>query len=140
MRPFPTLPADSASSCSSQTPRPAMPGEAVTVTLSRPRRASTPRTAPSSTPGSAAGGTDAPPGAVEEVLHEDIGLERGSRLARDDEQRVRDVDSPLGRPDLSGVSRVEDEELGGARDPAEGHLQDFGAEARSSHAEHQRVS
>ena len=54
--PRPSLPVDSASSCSSQAPSEAIPGEAMTVSLSRPWRAATPRIAPRITPGFSTGG------------------------------------------------------------------------------------
>ena len=57
---MPTLPVDSAMSCSAQAPKLAMAGEAITVTLSRPFNAAAPMAVPSSTPGFTAGGTAGP--------------------------------------------------------------------------------
>ena len=57
MRPFPSLPVDSASSCSSQAPRSETPGDVMRVTLSRPLVASTPRIVPRTTPGFSSIGT-----------------------------------------------------------------------------------
>ena len=60
-QPKPALAGLSARSCSSQAPRSAIPGEAMIVTLSRPKRvAATPMAMPSCTPGFSAGGTSAP--------------------------------------------------------------------------------
>ncbi len=78
------------------------------------------------------------PGALEEVLLEDVRLERAPGLRRDDEERLRDVHLPLERPDLGGIGGVEHEHLGESVDPAERLLQHLGAEARASHAEQER--
>src|SRR5882762_9441828 len=206
MSPWPPLPVDSARSCSSQAPRPWMPGEATSVALSRPFLASTPMTIPSAAPGfsstetlaaqaravethhrgwhhpevgerrvapadrrqaeedapEAIGlgdplhlrprvgdrdeaapdlrGTDGRLHALEEVLLEDVRLERRARLGRDDEERPREIHGRLERPDLRGIGRVEDVELGPADEAAEGHPEDFGAKARAAHAEHEDVA
>ena len=76
---------------------------------------------------------------VEEVRLEDVRLERRARLARDDEERAGEIDLGLDRPDLRGIGRVEHEQLRRAWDRAECFLPDFRAEARSAHAEEQRV-
>ena len=61
MMPTPSLPVDSAMSCSAQVPKVSMPGEAMIVILSRPNSlAATPMAAPRRTPGLAAGGTAGP--------------------------------------------------------------------------------
>ena len=57
---MPCFPVDSASSCSSQAPKSAMPGEATTVTLLRPAFASCAMITPSFTPGFSPGGTLGP--------------------------------------------------------------------------------
>ena len=54
--PFPSLPVDSASNCSSHAPRSEMPGEVMMVTLSRPCFCSVPRIVPSTTPGFSSAG------------------------------------------------------------------------------------
>ena len=51
MTAMPFLPVDSATSCSSQAPSGAMPGDATIVSLSRPALAASPMTTPSATPG-----------------------------------------------------------------------------------------
>ncbi len=51
MMPLPSLPVDSAISCSSHAPRSEMPGEVMSVILSRPALAAVPRMRPSITPG-----------------------------------------------------------------------------------------
>src|SRR6185437_8084028 len=58
------------------------------------------------------GGADRRLGTREEIFLEDGGLERAARLARHDEERPRDVELGLMRPDLGGVSRIEDVQLG----------------------------
>ena len=55
---MPSLPVDSARSCSSQAPRSAIAGDATSVSLSRPRRAHTPMIDPSTRPGLSAAGTE----------------------------------------------------------------------------------
>src|SRR5206468_11526144 len=84
-------------------------------------------------------GTDRPPDAIEEVLQEDVRLERGAGLARHDEERAGHVDPALDRADLSRVGRVEDEELRIAGDATESRPENLRTEARAAHAEHQRV-
>ena len=78
-------------------------------------------------------------GALEEVLLEDRGLERGARFARHDEQRRRRIDPALEGADLRRIGGVEHVQLGELRLPAEGPLQHLGAEARAAHAEEQNV-
>src|SRR5207253_10240894 len=48
---------------------------------------------------------------LEEVLLEDVRLERRAGFARDDEERGREVDLALQRLQLGRVGRVEDSEL-----------------------------
>src|SRR5439155_2474022 len=84
-------------------------------------------------------GSDDLPDALEEILLEDVRLERAPRLRRDDEERLCEVHLPLERPDLGGVGRVEHEQLGESVDPAERLLQKLGAEARASRSEQECV-
>ena len=60
-------------------------------------------------------------------------------LLGDDEEGVGEVDLVLEGLHLRGVGGIEDEQLGEAVDLAEGHLEHFGAQAGSAHAEQQRV-
>ena len=57
MIPLPSLPVDSAMSCSSHAPRSWMPGDAINVSLSIPRFAARPRIVPSTRPGFSSAGT-----------------------------------------------------------------------------------
>ena len=45
--------------------------------------------------------------AVEEILLENVGLERRARLARDDEERVFQIDFVLERLHLRRIGRIE---------------------------------
>ena len=81
--------------------------------------------------------THRPPDAIEEVVLEDVRLERGAGLARHDEEGLGRVQASLHRADLSGIRRVQHVQLGKARDPAEGHPQHLGAEARAAHPQEQ---
>ena len=85
-------------------------------------------------------GTDGRLRPLEEVLLEDVRLERRARLGRDDEERPREIHGRLERPDLRGIGRVEDVELGPAGDATEGQLENFGAEARAAHSEQDDVA
>src|SRR5207249_7562810 len=85
-------------------------------------------------------GADDLAGALEEVLLEDVRLEGAARLARDDEERLPQIDLPLDSLDLRGIGRVQHVQLRVARDLAEGHLEDLLAEARAAHAEQQHVA
>src|SRR6516225_3768410 len=60
IRPLPSLPVDSAMSCSAQAPKSAIFLEARIVTLSRPSRPARPMARPSCTPGFSRGGTSGP--------------------------------------------------------------------------------
>ncbi len=77
---------------------------------------------------------------LEEVLLEDVGLERRSRLAGDDEERAVEVQLLLEGSHLGRVGGVQDVQLGKAFDPTERHLEDLGAEARSAHPQEQGVA
>ena len=70
----------------------------------------------------------------EEVLLEDVGLERGSRFARNDEQSVLQVNLLFEGLDLRRIGGIEYDQFREALYSAEGHLQHFGAEARTAHA------
>ena len=77
--------------------------------------------------------------AIEEVRLEDVGLERRARLARDDEQRSREVERCLDRANLRRIGRVEDVKRGRAGNRSERLHPHFRAQARAAHAEQQRV-
>ena len=57
--PFPCFPRDSATSCSTQSASPAIPGDATRVSLSLPSRAAAPSTTPSTSPGFSSPGRSA---------------------------------------------------------------------------------
>ena len=44
--------------------------------------------------------------AIEEIVHEDVGLERAARFGRDDEKRLAEIHCPFDRLDLSGICAV----------------------------------
>ncbi len=75
----------------------------------------------------------------EEILLENIGLERGAGLAGDDEQRLGQVDLVLDRLDLRRIGGIEHMQLRKARDLAEGHCQHVGAQTGAAHAQQQDV-
>ena len=77
--------------------------------------------------------------ALEEILLEDIGLERAAGFAGNDEQRLREIDLVLEGFDLRGIGGVEHVQLGKPWNLAEGHAQHFRAQARAAHAEQQHV-
>src|SRR5260370_24044495 len=74
-------------------------------------------------------------GAREEILFEDVRLERGAGFARHDEERARRIDAALEGADLRGIGGIEHEQLGKARLTAEGFGEDLGSEARSANAQ-----
>src|SRR5207245_11178183 len=80
-------------------------------------------------------GADDLAGALEKVLLEDVRLEGAARLARDDEERLPQIDLLLEGLDLRGIGGVQHVQLRVARDLAEGHLEDLRAAARAAHAE-----
>ena len=77
--------------------------------------------------------------ALEKILLEDVWFERAPTLTGNDEQRFRDVDLILKRPDLGGIGGVEHVQFGEAGNGAESHPQDFGTKTRSPHAEQKSV-
>ena len=77
--------------------------------------------------------------ACQEVLQQDVGLECRAGLARDDEERVRQVHRVLDRGDLCGVGRVQHVQLRKALDGAEGLSHHLRTQARSAHAEEHGV-
>ena len=79
------------------------------------------------------------PHALKEILLEDIRLQRASRFAGDDANRPCQIQFLLKRPNLRRVCRVQHVQLGKPGDFAEGHSQHFRAQARSAHAQQQRV-
>src|SRR5262249_18601201 len=74
---------------------------------------------------------------VKEILFENVGLERRARLARDDEERVSQIDFILECLHLSRIGGIEHVELREPADRAEGRLDDFRTEARSPHSKQQ---
>ena len=76
---------------------------------------------------------------LEEVLLEDVRLERRAGLRRHDEHGPAKVNLRLGGPDLGGIGRVQDGELRPSGERPEGHAEDLGTEARAAHAEQQGV-
>ena len=75
----------------------------------------------------------------EEILLEDIRFERGAGFAGDDEQRLGQIDFVFERLDLRRIGGIEHVQFGEAGDLAEGHRQNFRAQARSAHAQQQNV-
>src|SRR5213596_2254736 len=61
--------------------------------------------------------------ALQKVLLEEVRLQRGPRLGRDDEERLREVYLPLECLDLGGIGGVEHEHFGESVEPAECLLQ-----------------
>ena len=84
-------------------------------------------------------GADRLPHALEEVLLEDVRLERRAGLARDDEDGAGEVELALARAHLRGVGGVEDAQLGMAVTARESERQQLRAEARAAHAEQEHV-
>ena len=82
---------------------------------------------------------DDPLDAVEEILLEDVRLERRSRFARDDEERVLQIDLVLERLHLRRVGRIEHVQFREPGDRPEGLLHHFGTEARSPHSQQHHV-
>src|SRR5262249_18891713 len=82
-------------------------------------------------------GANEPLDTVEEILFENIGLERRARLARYDEERVFQIDFVLEGPHLSWIGRIEHVKFREPADRAEGRLDYFRAEARSPHSHKQ---
>src|SRR5207302_6025381 len=76
---------------------------------------------------------------LEEILLEDVGLQRAARFARYQEQCPREVDPGFQLPDLCGVGRVEDVQLWKFGLAAKGFAEDLGTEARSAHAEQRHI-
>ena len=74
-------------------------------------------------------------GAVEEIIHEDIGLERAAGFAGDDEQRLGEVDRLFDGLDLRRIGAVEHVEARPAGLIAEGFAQHFRPQARPAHAQ-----
>ena len=76
---------------------------------------------------------------LEEILFEDIGLEGRTRLARNHEQCLCQINFIFEGLDLRGIGGVEHVQLREACNFSVGHAQDFGTQARSAHAEQQDV-
>ena len=77
--------------------------------------------------------------AVEEIVHENVGLERAAGFGGDDEQRLAEIDRPLDRLDLCGIGAVQHVEARPTRLPPEGRAQHFRTEARAAHAQQDDV-
>ena len=76
---------------------------------------------------------------VEEELQQRIGLQRGSRLTRNDEQGARKIDTLLEGSDLCRIGGIQDMESWMQRLLAKGAAQHLGAQARTAHSQQQRV-
>ncbi len=77
--------------------------------------------------------------ALEEILLQDIRLERAAGLARHDEERSGRIDRAFDGPDLRRIGRIEHQQLGAAGLLPERLGQHLRSEARSAHAEKQDV-
>ena len=84
-------------------------------------------------------GADRLPHALEEVLLEDVRLERRAGLARDDEDGAGEVELVLARAHLRRVGGVEDAQLRMALAAREREREQLRAEARATHAEQEHV-
>ena len=74
---------------------------------------------------------------LEEILLEDVGLQRGAGFAGHHDQRIGQIDLVAGGPDLLRVGGIDDAQLGKAGLLAKGHGQHLGTEAGAAHANQQ---
>src|SRR5882724_7022367 len=74
-------------------------------------------------------------GLLEEILLENIWLERAARFAGDDEQALFRVDLRLRCPNLRRVGGIQNEQLRASGNLAERHLQHFWTQTRPAHAQ-----
>ena len=77
--------------------------------------------------------------ALEEIVQQNVGLERAAGFRRHDHQCLTKVERRLGRGNLRRIGAVEHVQLRPARLGPECLGKDFGREARTAHAEEQRV-
>ncbi len=84
-------------------------------------------------------GADLGSDALEEILLEDVGFEGAAGFARDDAERLAEVEYLFDGLDLHGVGGIEDVQFGEPGDFAKGHAQDFGAKAGAAHAKQKNV-
>ncbi len=76
---------------------------------------------------------------VKEILLENIRFECASRLARNNEERLGDIDLIFKCLYLRRVCGIEDMQIGISGGPAKRHAQNLGTQARPSHAEQKNV-
>ena len=85
------------------------------------------------------GGAQFLPGALEEVLLENVGFQGAAGLARHDEDRALVIDPAFDRPDLRRIGGIEYVQFRRTGDLAEGQAHDLGTKAGSAHAQQQRM-
>ena len=68
---------------------------------------------------------EAPSHALEEIVLDDVGLERVAGFARNDEKGPFEIDPVFNGPDLHRIRGIEDVQLRKARDPPESRPHDF---------------
>src|SRR5215472_8894598 len=73
--------------------------------------------------------------AFEKILLEDIGLERASRLAGDNEQRGLQIELSFKCLNLGWIGGVQHVEFGEALGSSKGHAHDFWSQARTAHTQ-----
>src|ERR1035438_3064861 len=146
MMPLPTLPVDSASSCSSPAPRSEMPGEVRWGGISSANRGTSEedmekairlrhllhlrfRIGDCHEVASDFHCTHSLPRALKKILFEDVRFERAARLAGNDKERLRNIDLMLERLHLRGIGRIEHVQDREVSDSAERLAQDFRTQA-----------
>ncbi len=77
--------------------------------------------------------------ALEKVLLVNVGLERASRLARNDANRALEVHFRFDGLDLRGIGGIENVQFGKTLDLSKGHAQNFRTEAGAAHAQQERI-
>src|SRR5579862_973834 len=77
--------------------------------------------------------------ACKKVLFEDIGFQRAAGFAGNDTEGFLEVELFLQRFNLNGIGGIQNVQFGEARDFAESHAQNFGAEAGAAHAEQEKM-
>src|SRR5579863_27507 len=76
---------------------------------------------------------------LEKILLEDVWLKSAARLARNNEESLRDIDLMFERFDLRGIGGIQNVQSRELRDSAKCHPQNFRTQARSAHAQQQDV-
>ena len=76
---------------------------------------------------------------LEEVLFVDVGLERASRLARNDAEDPLEIDFRFDGLDLRRVGGIENMQLGKSFHLSKRHAQNFRAQAGAAHAQQERI-